>query len=83
MRGLSRDDCDATRSCATWPPPASRCCAVLRVEEPSPAFSGSAAGASYPLTAPPSPVARSFARRCNVELSVAPDRVIMCTSEQS
>jgi len=36
MCGLSRDDGDAMRSCATWPPPASRCCAVLRGEEPSP-----------------------------------------------
>jgi len=60
MRGLSRDDGDAMRSCATWPPPASRCCAVRSRRL---ACSGSAAGASCPLTAPPSPVACSFARR--------------------
>jgi hypothetical protein len=63
MRGLSRDDGDAMRSCATWLPPASTCCAVLRGEEPSPGVFWFVCRASCPLTAPPLPVARSFARR--------------------
>jgi hypothetical protein len=38
MRGLSHDDGDAMRSCATWQPPAASLpmLRVLHVEEPSP-----------------------------------------------